>query len=190
MARKVNVTIPKLDIQIHLEGEWVKAENLVTHLGEDIQAGYDKATGDFAGKLLQRVIRCMVRGIPPPGVHWEPLSQATLQKYGDHDPYYLTGLYSRSIGVFRYKSRTLIGLPINSKLSSQKQITLNQLAKLLEFGGPVGHNATIPARPLWNPSYKAMGGPKKLRSLIITEIRRKLRARGINQSQVRMSKSK
>ena len=41
----------------------VKAENLVTPLGEDIQAGYDKATGDFAGKLLQRAVGSYGNGV-------------------------------------------------------------------------------------------------------------------------------
>ena len=194
MARRVNINLPNpgnLEFQIKLEGDWVKVSQYIDSLAPSIQRGYDIATSRFAKSLLVIVKRSIVSGTPPKGggVTWEPLSPATIHRYGDHPIYYLTGLYHRSVGFFKYKSRTFIGLPINRKRSSNGGLTLNQLAIILEYGtggmggGKIG--GTIPPRPLWGPSLKSIGGKEKLKSQIITELRRQLSKYGIKPNQVK-----
>lgn len=183
MARSVNVTIPNLtSIQIKLVGNWAHLDKIADHLQQAVMDGYNKATSEFARKLLYIVQRSMATGTPPPGsgVTWQPLAPSTLKRYGQHNIYYLTGLYARSIGIYQYKSRTLIGLPINMKKSSQGHLTLNQLAKILEFG-----SEHIPARPLWAPSLKTLGGRSALRKTILLYIRRELSKYGIKPNQVK-----
>ena len=186
MARKVNITLPKVSdlvLQVKLNGEWQKVESLVSNLGPSMQRGYDKAVNKFSRNLLAIVKKSLTLGIPPMGggVTWQPLSQATIKRWGQHPIYNLTGLYSRSVGLYRYKSRVLIGLPIGTR-RSQKKLTLNQLARILEFGSNDGR---IPPRPVWAPSLKAVGGKNKLKQLILTEIRKELQNYGVRPNQVK-----
>lgn len=187
MARKVNITLPKVSdlvLQVKLNGEWQKVESLVSNLGPSMQRGYDKAVSQFSRNLLAIVKKSLTLGIPPMGggVTWQPLSPATIERWGQHPIYNLTGLYSRSVGLYRYKSRVLIGLPIGTRRSSQKKLTLNQLAIILEFGSSDGR---IPPRPVWAPSLKAAGGKNKLKQLILTEIRKELQKYGVRPNQVK-----
>lgn len=187
MARKVNITLPKVSdlvLQVKLNGEWQKVEFLVSNLGPSMQSGYDKAVSQFSRKLLAIVKKSLTLGIPPVGggVTWQPLAPSTIERYGQHPIYNLTGLYSRSVGLFRYKSRVLIGLPIGIRRSSQKKLTMNQLAMMLEFGS---NDDRIPPRPVWAPSLKAAGGKNKLKQLILTEIRKELQKYGVRPNQVK-----
>ena len=184
MAKKVNITIPNIDnlgIEVKLYGDWVKVDSVVTGVAKSIQKGYDISIDRFSKRLLRIVKTSIATGIPPrgSGVYWEPLSRATIDKYGEHPIYYLTGLYHKSVGLFKYKSRTLVGLPIGKSRLSSGGITLNQLAIILEYGtggyGSGGSSGTIPPRPLWAPSLIAMGGKEYLRKLILTNIRKQLR---------------
>lgn len=187
MARKVNITLPNisdLTLQVKLDGDWQKVDRLVSNIGPSIQTGYDKAISSFSKKLLGIVKKSLTLGIPPVGggVVWQPLSPATIRRWGQHPIYNLTGLYSRSVGLYVYKSRVLVGLPINHRRSSQKKLTLNQLAKILEFGSSDGR---IPPRPVWAPSLKACGGRKEIKKLILTSIRKELLKYGIRPNQVK-----
>ena len=93
------------------------------------------------------------------------------------------------MGLFKYKSRTLIGLPIGKKRSSQGGLTLNQLALILEYGtggkGGGKSRGEIPRRPLWGPCLKSIGGKEKLRASILTELRRRFGKYGIKPNQVK-----
>lgn len=194
MARKTNITIPninQLNLEVKLNGDWYKLDRLADNLVPSVMGGYDTGVNKFSRRLLVLIKKCIRTGTPPPGVNWEPLSPATIKRWGDHEIYYLTGLYFRSVGLFRYKSRTLIGLPIAAKRSSARGLTLNQLAIILEFGtGGMGGgrtSGTIPGRPLWAPSFKSLGGTNKLKKTIIMEIRRRLyKDLGIRANQVRV----
>ncbi len=81
-------------------------------------------------------------------------------------------------------------MPISQKRSSQGGITLNELAKILEFGtggkGGGKNSGNIPARPLWAPSFKSVGGREGLRKEIIKGIRSQLlKDFGIKANQVK-----
>lgn len=187
MSKKVNITLPKVSdlvLQVKLNGEWQKVEYLVSNLGPSMQRGYDKAVSQFSRNLLAIVRESLTLGIPPVGggVTWQPLAPSTIKRYGQHPIYNLTGLYSRSVGLFRYKSMVLIGLPPGIRRSSQKELTMNQLAIMLEFGSKDGR---IPPRPVWAPSLKVAGGKNKLKQLILTEIRKELQKYGVRPNQVK-----
>lgn len=187
MAKRISISLPRLSdltLQVKLEGKWTTLENLGDNLGNAVKTGYDIAIQKFSSDLLRIIVKSLTTGIPPVGggVVWEPLSPATIKRYGKHNIYYLTGLYSRSVGLFKYRSRTLVGLPYNTRRSSQKKLTMNQLAIILEQGTSDGR---IPARPVWAPSLKAVGGKGKLKKSILTEIRRQLLKYGVRPNQVK-----
>lgn len=190
-SRSINTTLPNpnsIQIEIKLNGKWSGLDKLSYSLKPAIQKGYEVAVSRFANSLLKVVRRSLTTGTPPQraGVVWSGLSKYTIDRYGDHPIMNLTGMYARSIGIHEYKSRTLVGLPIN-KRSSQGGITLNQLAILLEYGTKnLGEPGSIPARPLWNPALTSVGGVSGLKQAIITEIRRQLfKQTGIRPNQVR-----
>lgn len=195
MSKKVNVTLPspnQLQLQVKLFGKWEKVTALTDKLGPSIQKGYDYSTRIFANRLLKIIQNSIRTGTPPKGsgIRWEEMSYFTKQRYGEHPLYYLTGLYYRAVGIHKYKSRTIISLPISQKRSSQGGITLNELAKILEFGtggkGGGKNSGNIPARPLWAPSFKSVGGREGLRKEIIKGIRSQLlKDFGIKANQVK-----
>ncbi len=192
-SKKVNITIPAIpEFEVKLEGDWIKASRVINGLPASIKKGYDSSALKISRAIMNIVKRAIKTGIPPSnsGVRWPALSPNTIRVHGQHNIYNLTGLYSRSIGMYTYKNRTIVGLPINRSLTD-KNLTLNQLAIILEHGSkvnPDGGGGSIPPRPLWAPSYKSYGGPNKLKKVIISEIRKSiLRDHGIRPNQIRLS---
>ena len=98
MARTVNITLPKISdlvLQVKLNGEWQTVEALVSNLGPSMQIGYDRAVDKFSRSLLSIVKKSLTLGIPPVGgeVTWQPLSQATIERYGQHPIYNLISFF-------------------------------------------------------------------------------------------------
>lgn len=189
-SRKVNITIPdinSLNLEIKLEGDWHKLNTLADNLKESVLNGFDKGVEIFSKKLLKIVRRSISTGTPPPnsGVTWAPHKPSTIDRYGEHNLLNLTGQYLRSIGLHKYKSRTLVGIPLQKSRASasgkRKTITLNKIAIILEYG-----NEHIPARPLYGPAYKSVGGPSGLKRELLKNIRSQLyKDTGIRPNQVR-----
>lgn len=178
MASKVNITVPtlsSLDIQIRLDGQWSKLDTLASNLQSSVLSGYGKGVHLIGQRLLRIVKRALLTGTPPAGsgITWQPLAPSTIKKYGDHPIYNLTGSYANSINITTYKSRTIIGVPLRAKRSSKGKLTLNQLAILLEYGS-LGEDGRIPARPVWGPSLKALGGKAAIKAELIRQIRSSL----------------
>ena len=189
-SNKVNIRLPSLESlqpEIRLEGDWKKLDKLSEHLQRTILDGYQRGVIDI-GKRLTRIVRQALRtGIPPPGsgVTWDPLSESTIHRYGDHPIYNLTGTYSRCIGLSIYRSRILVGIPLRTRRSSRGGLTMNQLAILLEYGSRE-EGGNIPPRPVWGPALKSIGGKQSIKATIIRNIRSELLKRtGVRPNQVR-----
>lgn len=189
-SKSINTTIPSLNglnIQIKLEGNWMKLDTLSSNLVPSVMRGYDEAVSIYSKRLLRIVKKALTTGIPPEGssVTWKPLSKNTIERYKPHNIYNLTGQYANSVGLYKYKSRTLIGLPIQMK--SHGGLTLNQLAILLEYGSKESkEKGSIPPRPVWGPALISVGGKRQLKLEILKQIRSKLLAStGIRPNQVK-----
>lgn len=193
-SKTTNITIPQLpNIELHTTGDWVKVMDLTDNIGNTILKGYQKGSDKVSRLILNIVRRSLASGRPPSGTHWPPLSQVynekLKKKYPGHKIYNLTGLYSRSVGIYKYKNRTLIGLPYNAKPSNPRsKISLIEVAIILEFGNRQSSISSIPARPLWKPSLKAIGGNNRLKKEIMWGIRSQLYLDfGINPKQIKLS---
>jgi len=190
---KVNIRLPSVpEIEVHLEGEWVKVTNLINGMPQSVLRGYQKGITSISRQILIIVRRAIRTHQPPPGsgVRWAPLSKSTLKAHGQHGIYKLTGTYLRAVNVFNYKGRVVVGLPYNQRAVSKngkvKGITLNQVAIILEHGSNLNGDGGIPSRPLWKPSYKSYGGHAKVKKTILRSIRSELiRNHGLNSSQIR-----
>ena len=178
-----NIYFPVPQVKIMLEGNWQKVTTAVSGIGPAIQRGYDKAVSRYARKLL-RIIKEAIQTGGPPGSIWEPQAESTKRTYESHgwvvgQPYYRTGLFYRSIGMYEYKGRTYIGLPSN--IRTKEGLTLVQLARLLETG-----SEKIPSRPLFMPSLQAVGGTTELKKQILKSIRQELGGLGFRANQVKL----
>lgn len=191
-----NIYLPKkgsIQVKIKLKGDWQGLDTIPNNLRASIQNGYDKAIQSFANQLLRIVKTAVKLGIPPKnsGVRWEEKSPNS--KNPDH-LYWVTGLYYRSMGIFNFRGRTYVGLKNNRRASSGSDITLIELANLLEKGTKgIGLHSNdgglnrIPPRPLWEPAYKnSMGGNAALKKRVIKLIRQSLYSKGIKANQVKL----
>ena len=174
-SRSINVSvpnpqtlIPKIEIKT---GQWNKVKRFIDECPYLLQYGYENGVKEFGTKLVGIIRRAIASGRMD-GAQWAPLAEKTKEKYGDHPIYNLTGQYMRSIGVHYYKSRTLIGIPINvrkTRLSGKSTITLNQVAIILEYGTK---NGRIPPRPIWKPAFEKAGGSKGLQKTLLRSIKK------------------
>lgn len=182
-SNKVNISLPSApNVELHIEGDWVKAERVIDGIDKSISKGYNKAIERCSKAIILLVKNAMRSGTPPrgSGTSWPALSPSYIHNTGRHPIYKHTGLYLKSIGVFKYKNRTVVGLPARVNRPGTS-LTLNQIAIILEHG-----NDDIPARPLWAPSFKAYGGNDKLKKEIIKEIRSQIfKDYGINANRIR-----
>lgn len=178
-----NIYFPTPSVKIYMEGKWEKVTSALKDLGPAIQKGYDKAVSKYSRKLL-RVIKEAIQGGGPPGSIWKPQADSTMATYKAHGwvvgkPYYRTGLFYRSLGMYSYRGKVYIGLPSNTR--TENGLTLVQLARILEAG-----TDKIPARPLFAPSLEAVGGTTTLRREILKSIRSELGHLGFKPNQIKM----
>lgn len=174
-----------LKIEVKLKGNWVEATKLPSRVANAMRKGYDEGVNKFSARFLKTINQAITTGVPPKGsgVKWDPLSPKTLKRYGAHTPYLLTGLYRHSIKEFKSKTRHYIGMSKSKasggKMSPDSNLTLSQLARLLEYGNDEGAGSGIPPRPLWGPTLKSVGGKQRLKKYILDSVRSRLSARGI-----------
>lgn len=189
MTKRVNIYLPDINSlkpQIKVFGEWKRAEEVIDDLPNILQGSYEIAAAKFSKDLLNIVRKSIKTGNPPGGlVHWPPLSYDYSMKKGHDRPYIFSGYYSRSVSIFKRGKKVFIGLPPGVRYPNRGKragLTLNQVAKILEFGS---NKVGIPARPLWGPALITAGGVKQIRKEILTNIRRGLSKYGIRPNQVK-----
>ena len=174
---------PKIDLGVDVyvyEAKVNQARELIARMPEIERLAYRKGTINF-GKMLARYVRkCIITNTPPPGVSWPPHSEDYLKRYDVKGFWYLSGQMLKSIRVREYNGeRFYVGpdpgeaaiAPVNKKgRSHPSHLTLIQLAKILETGSYTVHN-DIPPRPLFRPSFKAVGGAERLKKYIVANLR-------------------
>lgn len=179
--------IPGVDISLDVyvdELKANKAKEFISMMPSIETNAYKKGTINFGRMLARYVRRCIMTNTPPDGVSWPPHSDDYLKKYDVKGFWYLSGQMLRSIGVREYSgNRVYVGpdqgesaiAPVNKNgRSHPSSLTLIQLARILELGSYTVHN-DIPARPLFTPSFKAVGGTERLKKYIIANLRREIK---------------
>lgn len=171
ITRKIGGYTP----EIELIGDWVKVRKLLTTLEPIVLEGV------MAGQLSasQKLAKIVKRNIRENGgsLGWEPVSP----KYKEYktrlgfDPENLlvmTGLYYRSISIWNNGTSYYVGIKKHTRQTyGGRDKSLASIARILESGTAKG----VKARPLWIPSYKQMGGNRRVKGLIIWHIRNKIR---------------
>lgn len=166
-----------------------KVQRLIQAMPEIERAAYEKACTNFGKMLARYVRRCIMFNTPPQGVSWPPHSDDYLKKYNVQGFWYLSGQMLRSIRLRNYQGGYYVGPNPNEKAadpvnkygrSRTSKLTLVQLARLLEGGTFAGAGSSlftndIPARPLFRPSFKAVGGTERLKKYLIANLRREVK---------------
>jgi len=179
---------------VSIEGAYIHPENiekvrkLIAAMPEIETRAYQKACTNFGKMLAKYVRKCIMSNTPPEGVSWPPHSDDYLKKYNVQGFWYLSGQMLRSIRLRQYQGGYYVGPnpgekavdPVNKyERSRPSKLTLVQLARILE-GGTEGHSNSkfhndIPARPLFRPSFKAVGGTERLKKYLISNLRREVK---------------
>lgn len=182
----VGTPFGSIDIYVTDKTKLEKARRLVEKSPHILIAAYEDAANRWGKKVVTTARRCIDTGTPPKGsgVSWPPLSPKYAARWGGMI-YYNTAQYYTSIGVHkedvvlygtsRTSQRIYIGLPnqVIKRTPTGKpgKITLQKVASILENGTRSGK---IPARPLWGPVYKSLGGKESLKRYIREAIKRQL----------------
>lgn len=167
------MTVGNLQPTVVLFGDWEKATLLINNLPTIIKAASIKGQRSAAMKF-RRLIKSNIRNNGVPGVIWPDFSPdyrriKSLQGFDGSSFYQRTGLYHRSIKVWRVNDNYYVGVKKGVKHPNSKgRFTVGQLAKLLEIGSAV---AKIKPRPLWAPTFKQFKGDKRVKAHIIWHIR-------------------
>lgn len=175
---------------VSVEAAYVHPENiekvrkLLKDMPEIETRAYNKACMNFGKMLARYVRRCILSNTPPEGVQWPPLSKFYLKNYDSKGFWQLSGQMLRSIKLRNYQNRYYFGPeptekandPVNKAGRARpSKLTLVQLARILESGTYGRSNSThhngIPPRPLFRPSFKAVGGTERLKKYIIANLR-------------------
>lgn len=157
--------------QIELFGDWELTRRMLLTLDDTLTAALHKANKE-AAKRLRRTVR---RNIRESGgsIGWAPLKPETkkLKKRRGQDPdriLFATGLYYRSITIWNKGTNYYVGVKRGIRHRGMNK-TVGEIARLHESG-----TSHIPARPLWAPSYRQMGGGRRVKNLLIWHIRNQI----------------
>ena len=166
-----------------------KAKRLIANMPNIETLAYQKGCTNFGKMLAKYVRRCIMYNTPPEGVYWPPHSSDYLKKYDVKGFWYLSGQMLHSIRLRQYQGGYYVGPnpgekainPVNKYGRSRtSKLTLVQLARLLEGGTSPNAESKhftndISPRPLFRPSFKAVGGTERLKRYIVYNLRRELK---------------
>lgn len=167
--------LPGYKVEVELLGDWMRTRALINGLSSAVKAGTRAGQRSAANKLL-RVIK---RNIRENGgsIGWPPLSaryeKSKLSRGGrSNNLLVMTGLYYRSIHTWNRGNNYYVGVKKRLKHPGSKgRLTVAQIATVLEHGS---ESQKIPARPLWRPSFKQLGGTKTIKGLILWHVREEI----------------
>lgn len=164
------------EVTIKKFGDWEKVDKLLHNFDATVLAGF-KAGQYSAAKKLKKAVK---RNIRENGgsLGWQPLSY----KYQEYkmelgfDPdriLYLTGTYYWNINIWSNGLTYYVGVKKGLRNHfTGGNITVGQIANILEHGSATKN---IPARPLWFPTYRQIGGGNRVKALIVWHIRNQIR---------------
>lgn len=186
-----NIVFPLPKFEIKSVGRWDKARNLPKIIRDCMSGGYEEAATYFASRYLRNLINFIGSGRSPKSVYYRHLTVLYMNfGYGPKQhikprPFYFrTGVLKRSFGIKRNKKGNIVvGLTRPYSRSSAGGATLATILRVLEEGGEWeawrGIQIDIPPRPLIKPLFDEMGGTETLRRVIVREIAKRFRIRGI-----------
>lgn len=175
--KNVQVTkdLTKYGTEVVLTGDWDLARNFLGRMDKLIAQG--ALAGQIsAGEKIRAEVRKNIRENGS-SLGWPPLSLLYAEKktgmgFDPNRLLYATGTYYRSIELSIKPPRVSVRVKPRASHPTSK-LTVSQIATILEYGSSARN---IPARPLWGPSFKRIGGAQRVRNIIKWHIANKLRS--------------
>lgn len=179
---KLSITLPTEfgELEIYANPTRLKkAEELIRKTPKILNDAYEIAAHKFANRLVRMAKYCLANGIPPrgSGVSWPPHAESTVRRLGEHTLLYWSSQYYHHIRVIKRGKHIAVGVPPGLKKTrpdgsrSYSELTLSQVAKILEFGSRDGK---IPKRPLWQYLWPSIGGDSPYKRELVQQIRKQI----------------
>lgn len=186
-----NFTVPLPSFKFELIGDWNKARRYPALIKESMSRGYEEGTRVWAKDYLKYLVGLIGTHRRPKSSPW-PITNYRYRVYGSgpRQPikpsywYFRAGALSRSIGIKKTgRGLIMVGLKNGRSSASAGGISLARAFELLQSGSThsawLGANVTIPARPMIEPALEDIGGRKRIKNIILREIKKQLFIRGI-----------
>ena len=157
---------------IEFLGPWDETKRSLVELPRHLRNASKYATKEVAEEYYARLVGHIYNQDLP----WFPLGEKYLKRkqsqFGNTEIYIRSSKLLDSIKVYSEGMTSSVGIKagINHPFSKLK---VYEIALQMEHG-----YKKIPARPLWMPTFKKMGGPVGVSLLIAKEMRKYLRDRG------------
>lgn len=145
-------------IEIVFEGDWRKAKRVLNGLPISLKAAATEGQKVAAEKL----VKIVVGHIKKQDLGWAPLSESGARN--DDRIMIDSGTYLRSIQAWKSSTAYMAGVP--KGIYNPRGNRVADYAVYNEFGYGPG-----PARPLWGPSIREMGGSKGIQRIIANTMR-------------------
>lgn len=160
-----------IQIQIKTIGLWQRELRKMRYLPRDIKVSSNWGQQKAAQKLVG-----IVKGhLEKQDLPWAPLAESTKRTKYDWRTLIESETYINNIKAFRKGGVYYAG--VKRGVTEPNGIETSVVAAMHEFGSG-GSGIGLPARPLWAPSLKEMGGTRGIRKIVMQAIARKLRLRG------------
>ena len=169
-----------LHINYDLIGEWTRANFMMKSFPTRVAAAVNLANREMVRKYRKQVIRHINNQGAELG--WPVSQSAKYQQFKarhttETAPLKFFGVMVQNIKAYKHGSmgwaagiKSDVTNPMMESIRKGRTLKPAEYAAVLEFGSD---KMNIPARPLWNPSYRDIGGNKELIRLVRLHIRAK-----------------
>jgi len=167
-------------IKFQLFGNWAEAIRIMNKLDPAIKA----ASLEAQVKILEAIKKTVKRHLRNQDLPWRPLNQYYRQRKSSGglstDILRGWGNYYNNIEVWKQGSQHFAfigvkrGIYTRSLDGKKSKLDIATIAFINEMGG-----GKVPARPLWGPTIREMGGAKGIKEAFVDELHRRLKLRGI-----------
>jgi hypothetical protein len=162
--------ISGLRLKIKPFGKWKRAELFTATLGPKITMAVMLAQRSHMRKLAQKVKDHIINQDLP----WDPLAASTIARKGHDEVYVDQGIYLDNIGVWSSGLTWYAGIKRGVYYPDGSEVAA--VAHMLENG----NGFKLPARPVWGPSVKELGGYVGIRAAVITSLLITLKATNLS----------
>ena len=159
-----------LDVDFQMFGEWGLAEVAVKTLSTKIEAG-SLAGQISAANKYRTLVRRNIRDKTTPGLSKRTQRYRLKKGFSADNVLMMSRTLYDNIVVIRRGKRVFVSVkpkvynPVTSR-GRGRNMTVGQVARVLEFG-----SANSPARPVWYPAFKQLGGTRRIKKIIQWHIR-------------------
>lgn len=154
-------------------GDWNKADRVLSGLSKRVMRSVNAAVYAYAKNYKKQVIIAISTGLSS----WAPLSPkyvATKSSKGYYTGFYqMRGVLIKAIQVEKHPKGIRVNISTDPKFKNRTgTLTASQVVNILEHGSVT---KGIPARPLFGPVWKKMGGNKAFMAYVQERVGKTLR---------------